>query len=101
MEAEGIAGILAGISGLVTGGFGGIKWVKSKQLEDVKGLLQNYRDAVELKQADIVDIRAQLDKSKAAEEKCFEQHRHAMHRIDELDRGIRAITNIPPKPNKN
>jgi len=98
MEAEGIAGILAGVSGLVTGGFGGIKWVTNKQLKDVKGLITEYQDIHKINKAELTDIRAQLEKSKTAEEQCFQQHRTAMGRIDELDRCIRAITNIPPKP---
>jgi hypothetical protein len=101
MEAEGIAGIIAGISGLVTGGFGGIKWVKSQQLEEVTKLINEYQAIHKINKEDLADIRADLDKSKAAEELCFKQHRAAMARIDELDRGIRSLTNIPPKPNKN
>jgi hypothetical protein len=101
MEAEGIAGILAGISGLVTGGFGGIKWVKSRQLEEVKTLITEYQEIHKISKADIADIKSDLEKSKAAEELCFQQHRAAMSRIDELDRCIRSLTNLPPKPNKN
>jgi chromosome segregation ATPase len=101
MEAEGIAGILAGISGLVTGGLGGIKWVKNQQLEEVKGLINEYQEIHKISKQDIADIREELDRSKKAEELCFQQHREAMHRIDELDRGIRSLTAIPPKPKKD
>jgi chromosome segregation ATPase len=100
MEAEGIAGIIAGISGLVTGGFGGIKWVKSQQLEEVTKLINEYQAIHKINKEDLADIRSELERSKEAEQKCFEQHREAMHRIDELDRGIRSLTNIPPKPKK-
>lgn len=93
--------LFTALGGLAGGALGGFRFGKNQQLEEVKGLLQEYREANELKQADLVDIRGQLDKSKEAEEKCFQQHRIAMARIDELDRGIRSLTNIPPKPNKN
>jgi hypothetical protein len=43
------------------------------------------------------DVQSQLEKSRDAEEQCYKQHREALARIEELDRGIRAITSIPPK----
>jgi hypothetical protein len=101
MEAEGIGAILTAIGGLATGVFGGIRLGKSQQLEEVKGLINEYQEIHKINKDDLTDIRAQLEKSKTAEEQCFQQHRTAMGRIDELDRCIRAITNIPPKPNKN
>ena len=101
MEAEGIGAILTAIGGLAGGVFGGIRLGKNQQLEEVKGLITEYQEAHRITKEDLVDIRAQLDKSKEAEEKCFQQHREAIRRIDELDRGIRSLTQIPPKPNNN
>lgn len=101
MESSDLTTLFAAISTLAGGAFGGIRFGKNQQLKEVKDLLQEYRETNELKQADLVYIRQELEKSKEAEQKCFDQHRTAMLRIDELDRGIRSLTNIPPKPNKN
>jgi hypothetical protein len=101
MEAEGIGAILTAIGGLAGGVFGGIRLGKNQQLEEVKVLITEYQEAHKITKDDLVDIREQLDKSKAAEELCFQQHREAIRRIDELDRGIRSLTQIPPKPSKN
>jgi hypothetical protein len=100
MEAEGIGAILTAIGGLAGGVFGGIRLGKNQQLEEVKGLITEYQEAHKITKEDLVDIREQLDKSKAAEELCFQQHREAIRRIDELDRGIRSFTGIPTKLNK-
>jgi hypothetical protein len=101
MEAEGIGAILTAIGGLAGGVFGGIRLGKNQQLEEVKGLINEYQEIHRINKDDLADIRLELDRSKKAEELCFQQHREAMHRIDELDRGIRSLTNIPPKPKKD
>jgi hypothetical protein len=98
MEAEGLGAILTAIGGLAGGVFGGIRLGKNQQLEEVKGLINEYQEIHRINKEDLADIRLELGHSKKAEELCFQQHREAMHRIDELDRYIRAITNIPPKP---
>ena len=96
MEAEGIAAIVSAVVGLAGGKF----WGKSQQLDEVKLLISEYQEAHKLTKEDLSDIRAELERSKKAEEICFQQHREAMHRIDELDRGIRSFTGIPTKPKK-
>ena len=101
MEAEGIGAIITAIGGLAGGVFGGIRIGKNQQLEEVRMLLGEYQEAHKLTKEDLADIRAELERSKKAEEMCFQQHREAMHRIDELDRGIRSLTAIPPKPKKD
>lgn len=100
-EMADLTTLFTAIGTLAGGSLAGFRIGKSQQLDEVKGLLQDYRDINEVNKADLVDIRCQLEKSKEAEEKCFQQHRTAMARIDELDRGIRAITQIPPKPNRH
>lgn len=96
MEAEGIAAIVSAVVGLAGGKF----WGKSQQLDEVKLLISEYQEAHKLTKEDLSDIRAELERSKKAEEICFQQHREAMHRIDELDRGIRSFTGIPTNPKK-
>jgi hypothetical protein len=95
MEAEGISAIVTAVVGLASGKW----WGKSQQLEEVKGLINEYQAIHKINKEDLCEIRTELERSKEAEQKCFEQHREAMHRIDELDRGIRSLTGIPPKKN--
>ena len=47
MEVEGIAAILTAIGGLGSGVWGGIRLGKSQQLEEVKGLITQYKEANE------------------------------------------------------
>ena len=84
MEAEGIAGILAGISGLVTGGLGGIKWVKNQQVEELKTLFVSYSDAVEFNRKEVTHIKVSLDETRQMHKEC-EEGRNALEcQIDEL-----------------
>tara|TARA_R110000868_G_scaffold87876_2_gene245408 strand:+ start:180 stop:488 length:309 start_codon:yes stop_codon:yes gene_type:complete len=95
MEAEGIAGILAGISGLVTGGLGGIKWVKNQQVEELKTLFVSYSDAVEFNRKEVTHIKVSLDETRQMHKEC-EEGRNALEcQIDELrDKTLKMETII-------
>lgn len=93
------------LGGATAGIFGGMwaerKAAKSAAVQELQMLKAEYRDFAETMKTEVKEVRAELDKSRQAEEVCYQQHRQAMNRIDELDRCVRSMTEIPPKPKRN
>jgi hypothetical protein len=93
------------IGGGTAGVFGGMwaerRAAKSDAVQELQMLKTEYRDFATTMKGEVKEVREELDKSRAAEEACHQQHREAMKRIDELDRGICALMQMPPKPNRN
>jgi hypothetical protein len=101
-----IMGEMAKIVGGGTAGVFGGMWAerraaKSDAVQELQMLKTEYRDFASTMKGEVKEVREELAVSRAAEEACHQQHREAMKRIDELDRCIRAVTNIPPKPKRN
>lgn len=97
-----IMGEMAKIVGGGTAGVFGGMWAerraaKSDAVQELQMLKTEYRDFAATMKTEVKEVRDELDKSRAAEEDCYKKHREAINRIDELDRCIRAVTNIPPK----
>lgn len=91
--------VMAGaVTGLVGGMWAEKKAAKSAAIQELQMLKTEYREFATTMKGEVKDVREELDKSRAAEEECHQQHRLAMNRIDELDRCIREVTKIPPKP---
>lgn len=93
------------IGGGTAGVFGGMwaerRAAKSDAVQELQMLKTEYRDFASTMKGEVKEVREELDKSRAAEEACHQQHREAMNRIDELDRGIRALMQMPPKPKRD
>jgi len=73
---------------------------KTEMVTDLDRLKSEYRDFADYTKVELKDVQEQLLASRQAEERCFQQHREALNRIDDLDRGIRALMGMPPMPNK-
>jgi shikimate 5-dehydrogenase len=73
---------------------------KTEMVQELDKLKAEYKEFAEYTKTELKDVQQQLEKTKTAEEECYQRHREALARIDELDRGIRALTNIPPKPHR-
>jgi formiminotetrahydrofolate cyclodeaminase len=73
---------------------------KTEMVTDLDKLKSEYRDFADYTKSELKDVQCQLEKSREAEETCYRQHREALMRIDELDRGIRALMKMPDKPNR-
>ena len=73
---------------------------KSEMVTDLDKLKSEYRDFADYTKAELKDVQCQLEKSRESEETCYRQHREALVRIDELDRGMRAMMQMPPKPKR-
>lgn len=93
------------IGGGTAGVFGGMwaerRAAKSDAVQELQMLKTEYRDFAATMKTEVKEVREELDKSRTAEEECYKQHRQAMNRIDELDRGIRALMQMPPKPKRD
>jgi hypothetical protein len=96
--------IMKVLGGGTAGVFGGMwaerRAAKSDAVQELQMLKAEYRDFASTMKGEVKEVREELEKSRKAEEECYQQHRQAMNRIDELDRGIRALMNMPPKPNR-
>jgi formiminotetrahydrofolate cyclodeaminase len=90
----------AGGAGTVIGFQAQKSAAKTEMVQDLDKLKSEYRDFADYTKAELKDVQSQLEKSRDAEEQCYKQHREALARIEELDRGIRAITSIPSNPKK-
>ena len=90
------------VGGGTAGVFGGMwaerKAAKSAAIQELQMLKTEYREFATTMKVEVKEVREELDKSRKAEEECYQQHREAIMRIDELDRWIREVTKIPPKP---
>lgn len=77
MEAEGIGAILTAIGGLAGGVFGGIRLGKNQQLEEVKGLITQYKEANEFTKGEMSDIKESLAETRKMHQDC-EDGRNAL-----------------------
>jgi biopolymer transport protein ExbB/TolQ len=101
-----IMGEMAKIVGGGTAGVFGGMWAerraaKSDAVQELQMLKTEYREFASTMKTEVKEVRAELDKSREAEAECHAKHREAMNRIDELDRGIRALMQMPEKPKRN
>ena len=85
MEAPEISAIITAIGGLGTGWFGGFKIGKSQQVEEIKELITQYKDANEFTKNEIQEVKEALSETKAMHRECEEGRNELACRISELE----------------
>lgn len=84
MEGEGIAAILTAIGGLGSGVWGGIRLGKNQQLEEVKGLITQYKEANEFTKGEMADIKESLSETRQLHKECEEGRKGLEVKVDGL-----------------
>ena len=84
MEVEGIAAILTAIGGLGSGVWGGIRLGKNQQLEEVKGLITQYKEANEFTKGEMLDIKESLSETRQLHRECEEGRKELEVKVDGL-----------------
>lgn len=70
MEINGLAEIASGIVGVVGGVFGGIRLGKSRQLEEIKEMIEVYKEAHNFTKEEAAELRIGIKASRDHNEKC-------------------------------
>lgn len=100
MEAPEIAAIITAIGGLGTGWFGGLKIGRSQQVEEVKALITQYKDANEFTKNEILDVKTILTETRNMHHECEESKKEMTYKFNELERVVHDMINTPPDKRK-
>jgi uncharacterized protein HemX len=91
MEAPDIAAIITAVGGLAGGLFGGIKIGKSRQVEEIKELINQYKDANEFTKSEVLDVKNVLNETRQMHQECEDGRRALACRVDELELHVKTI----------
>jgi len=91
-DAAAWAGILSAIGGISTGIFSGIKIGRSKQVEEIKELITQYKDANEFTKNEVLNVKAVLHETRQMHKECEEGRMVLEKRVDELDEQVKKLT---------
>jgi hypothetical protein len=91
MEVEGIAAILTAIGGLGSGVWGGIRMGKSQQLEEVKGLITQYKEANEFTKGEMADIKESLSETRQLHRECEDGRKGLEVKVDGLQNEMKRM----------
>ena len=91
-DAAALAGILSAIGGISTGIFSGIKIGKSKQIEEIKELITQYKEANDFTKKEVLEVKLALSETRLKHKECEEGRILLEGRIDELDACIKNLT---------
>ena len=94
MEAEGIGAILTAIGGLAGGVFGGIRLGKNQQLEEVKGLITQYKEANEFTKGEMADIKESLSETRQLHRECEDGRKGLEVKVDGLQNEMMRMEKI-------
>ncbi len=91
MEGEGIAAILTAIGGLGSGVWGGIRLGKNQQLEEVKGLITQYKEANEFTKGEMADIKESLSETRQLHRECEDGRKDLEVKVDGLQNEMKRM----------
>jgi|APGre2960657404_1045060.scaffolds.fasta_scaffold204974_1 hypothetical protein len=91
MEAEGIGAIITAIGGLAGGAWGGIRLGKNQQLEEVKGLITQYKEANEFTKGEMADIKESLSETRQLHRECEEGRKGLEVKVDGLQNEMKRM----------
>ena len=94
MEAEGIGAIITAIGGLAGGAWTGIRLGKNQQLEEVKGLITQYKEANEFTKGEMADIKESLSETRQLHRECEEGRKGLEVKVDGLQNEMRRMETI-------
>jgi chromosome segregation ATPase len=84
MEGELIGTIIASVTSLASGIYGGVKLGKNQQLESVKSLIQDYVNANEFNKGELEDVKISLKETRTMHKECEDGRKELSCQIDEL-----------------
>jgi len=88
-SAPEIAAIITAVGGLATGIFGGIKFGRNQQVEEVMALIVQYKDANEFNKNEILDVKKVLNETREMHRECEEGRNLLACRVDELEKLVK------------
>ena len=91
MEAEGIGAIITAIGGLAGGAWGGIRLGKNQQLEEVKGLITQYKEANEFTKGEMADIKESLSETRQLHRECEDGRKGLEVKVDGLQNEMKRM----------
>ncbi len=94
MEGEGIGAIITAIGGLAGGAWGGIRLGKNQQLEEVKGLITQYKEANEFTKGEMADIKESLSETRQLHRECEDGRKGLEVKVDGLQNEMRRMEKI-------
>lgn len=83
-SSNGLSEIFSALTALVSGVYGGIRIGKSKQVEEIKELITQYKDANEFTKEEAAELRIGIKESRAHNEKCENDLRCVRRELDDL-----------------
>ena len=84
MESEVIGTIIASVTSLASGIYGGVKLGKNQQVEAVKSLIQDYVNANEFNKGELEDVKVSLKETRLMHKECEDGRNALACQIDEL-----------------
>ena len=85
------------LGGGTAGVFGGMwaerRAAKSDAVQELQMLKGEYKEFAASMKAEVAEVKSELERSRQAEEQCYQQHREALRRIDDLDRCVKKLSN--------
>lgn len=100
MNAPEIAAIITAVGGLGTGLFSGLKIGRSQQVEEIKTLINQYKDANEFTKSELCDMKEMLTETRVMHIECEKSKKVITDKVNELERVIHDIINTPPDKRK-
>jgi hypothetical protein len=91
-DATALAGILSAIGGISTGIFSGIRIGKSKQIEEIKELITQYKDANDFTKNEVLEVKSALVETRQMHKECEEGRAILACRVDELADAVKKLT---------
>lgn len=99
-SAPEIAAIITAVGGLATGIFGGIKFGRNQQVEEIKSLIGQYKEANDFTKQEIIDVKTVLSETRDMHKECEEGRKELACRVDELEASLHDIIGTPDNKRK-
>lgn len=94
-SAPEIAAIITAVGGLATGVFGGIKFGRNQQVDEIKTLIAQYKEANDFTKQEILDVKGVLHETREMHKECEEGRNKLACRVDELEKAMHDIIDTP------
>lgn len=99
-NAPELAAIITAVGGLATGIFGGIKFGRNQQVEEIKTLIEQYKQANDFTKQEVIDVKGILEDTRKMHKDCEEGRDKLACRVDELERSMHDIIKTPEDKRK-
>lgn len=99
-SAPELAAIITAVGGLATGVFGGIKFGRNQQVEEIKTLIAQYKEANDFTKQEILDVKGVLHETRAMHKECEDGRDKLACRVDELEKALHNVIGTPKEIKK-